>query len=617
MYDQQPEQRAAKAAGEDFTTRGQSDLNDLAAPLSPTGWLDRFGIKQLSVPILAGAMILGGARIGVSEDELPAASDLRPTPAVLQIELEVPEGVTPEQIQHAAMHMSFADAHFEAGKTGDPFSELTNSQKEHVEFIVAAVAKALSPSPYVWQEQAAHQRFVRMLDALGADSYIAERDRGVDNLRSFFEQQRSTIEAEGVTPADLDNQSRAAFYLLASCEGVSQRLCEGRLVELQEKTTALGTQELKAYAQSNVTDMRLNFAQKQQNGEELLALKTIKGAVPLPAVLSLVSFQAEFLKREDARVEDNLTLYQCQIEGAESADWKIEIYYHGGTGFDVTLRNVEDATLFCSMNLSEFAEQVKDGSLEKRLERVVSNAVQERERADLMDAYDFPKDADVTYVRVFAPTGDKVIGSWIHTSMLLADAFESRYGDQFKTADHLLSSDPKTDIIQLVENTICDADKKQHFLIDLYEHGVHDKLGFPVELKAADLIEIVEKYPECTFDFTSIACFGGGLREGFEKELADKPELRDRVNLFLQTRPDEPNLTSRVTPTPGMEIPTRGSLYHFHMIQALLNDDFKSFGEVLRHADTETKKYVPVDGESIIKGKLITGIQGEDNPIVV
>ena len=135
-----------------------------------------------------------------------------------------------------------------------------------------------------------------------------------------------------------------------------------------------------------------------------------------------------------------------------------------------------------------------------------------------------------------------------------------------------------------------------HFCIDIFSHGSKDHFVFEKQLQAKDIVQITKDFPQCTFTYNTIACYGAGMMKGTleNTDFAKDKELQSRLTVFTQSKGDIPNLPAYSTAV---------TMYYVHLMQAL--NDGKSYGEAHRRADIEVKKYLPVDAEAVIDGQKL------------
>ncbi len=87
------------------------------------------------------------------------------------------------------------------------------------------------------------------------------------------------------------------------------------------------------------------------------------------------------------------------------------------------------------------------------------------------------------------------------------------------------------------------------------------------------------------------------------EEFKKKPELAERISIFLATKPDTPSSNMKLKFNSSIMNSTTGR-YYLLLIKHLYKG--KHFGEAARQADIEAKKIDEWDAEAVINGNLIT-----------
>lgn len=243
------------------------------------------------------------------------------------------------------------------------------------------------------------------------------------------------------------------------------------------------------------------------------------------------------------------------------------------------------------------------------------NYKKEIDSGDVLKNFDLPKTEDINYLRVFGDKFDMTVTPPLIGSSFFAMKLKQFY-PKLQIDSPIVDENPKESLKKKIKESYTAG--KRSFFVDLYAHGtegnaVDRKLVFPVStglsfISADDLIGIVKAFPDAHFYFSTIGCYGGGLREGFLKKMEKNPDFKNRVDLFLQTKPNVPNIISaRIIENDNAKIkakPGELTLYQMVLLRALGKG--KKFGEALKDADTEVKQRLYLDPEVVIKGKLIT-----------
>ena len=151
--------------------------------------------------------------------------------------------------------------------------------------------------------------------------------------------------------------------------------------------------------------------------------------------------------------------------------------------------------------------------------------------------------------------------------------------------------------------------KLKHFVIELYNHGSPDSLPFSKPVTAKTLIDIAQAYPSCSFTYSTVACFGGGIRNQFLNELKSHPDLANRIDLIMEAKPESVTHLVNIhgqSSDPSTPNRLRSTLYLNELMIGILDQRVKTYGEAVRSADESTKRLFPQDAEEVINGKLIS-----------
>lgn len=232
------------------------------------------------------------------------------------------------------------------------------------------------------------------------------------------------------------------------------------------------------------------------------------------------------------------------------------------------------------------------------------------EQAEALSNYDLPSDRDIFHLRVFPKKYNGVVLKGLHTSMLLSNTLKQRYKDAMTIRPPIFSDDPETGLRQEIKALLEAHDNKRiHLCIDIFNHGQKDHFSFEKQLEAKHLVQIAKEFPQCSFTYNTIACYGAGMMQGMsnDKSFASDPNLQSRLAVFTQSKGDLVNATATSDAV---------TMYYMHLMRAL--NEGKSYGEAARRADLEVKMYLPMDAEALINGrKLVMGKPlTVDNPAV-
>jgi hypothetical protein len=224
-----------------------------------------------------------------------------------------------------------------------------------------------------------------------------------------------------------------------------------------------------------------------------------------------------------------------------------------------------------------------------------------------MDGYDLPKNKKIVHISLFDEKKEKMViaGNTLFTEMLLSDTIRKRYDADIVPVT--FTGDPKQALREIVQVKLEENKGKEiHVCVDIFTHGAKDAFEFTKKLSADDILQITKEFPQVTFTYNTIACYGGGAVPGIMKsqEYQKNKDIQKRLAFFLQTKSTVVNQAAR-----GNTLIE--TVYLIHFIKAL--NEGKSYGAAAREADIKAKKMTPMDAEAIINGtKYSMGNQREE-----
>lgn len=271
---------------------------------------------------------------------------------------------------------------------------------------------------------------------------------------------------------------------------------------------------------------------------------------------------------------------------------------------DLVVFRSPDPKIYTAMRHELAVKYLSDNGLTGIVNLAKTDRRIEEGRRSLAKGFDLPKTGKISYCRFFPREFQGGIASSYVTSEMLASVLTDNYGKRLEALDPQFADN----VLPVIANTVrAEYDKgTRHFYLDLYSHGRPGYLGFDPPLTADGLVNLIESMPkDATFTISTIACMGGGLREGFMREMQKDPELAQRVDLLLPTKPKAYNYFGAFKE--DERISAFGTYNQFFFLQNLL--DRKGLGEAAYDASEEVEKLIPIDGEMIIDGKLITELE--------
>lgn len=462
-----------------------------------------------------------------------------------------------------------------------------------------------------WQALA---RFLRDLDETAHAQFLPAVLQNLQNvLRNLEkqiaeedakrEQERKTDPLLNLLPRNTRRSSLSPRLEMQSrCLGVAYELLglqtDSRCVSACNRVIAeMDEQVRKTEPEILQSAIRTGIEAARKGHQELDAKHAFESLRKL--VTTLATFQE--LPLMEAPTGDHYLYREPRAGGTVS--WKIAVD-PGPTGL-CTIRRADNQNMLLVLPYQDLMNALEENRLPKLTAQAEENYRQEHreEGVKALESYDIPRDEQSAYLRVLPKTFDSLVASSILTGGMTASTLERRYPN-LRSYPMLFTDSPRDALMNSIREIR--AEGRRHFVIDIFSHGMPEYLCFRERLTAQDLAAVMEEFPDCHFTFLTIACYGGGLSEGMQKIIANNPQLRSRVALFLQTRGNVGNL------------PTRGGVavtdYTMHLLNALNNPATRTMGAAVRQADLATKSYLPVDSESIIRGIHVGSNESPDRP---
>lgn len=559
--------------------------------------------QKLSLPSILGSLaltLLGGGR----DAEAVVPPD-RAVPASTSNALFFPARITPKEARFdPGSHMQKIDAAFDDGLERKRLlitlpAAARSELAHHADAYLSANPPKDFDSQLKWQR---HLFVLRACDPCLAAGYDRAEEQA---LKSFLDGLDSWQKSK--TPLrELDISMRKFHQLIGALGENGQASSLSKMMEIERE---LGGKQadLMAYVKSSLDTSRKRGLDDRKSSQEAIQSGSKN---PVLKYIMTHSVNSEIEKSPDFKSEKGRWLFQEKLADGKKAGWIVELdsmflQLHGRY---YALRLASDPNVFVSMSEEEFRGALKGGRLDAKVKEARRTAELETKHADALMAYDFPKEGKIGYLRVFPDTHDKVISATLQSSMLLSAALTHRYGERLDNMQPIFTGSPTSAITGAIDKARAGGKGPAFYCIDLYNHGSPGEVAFDHGMTARDLVAIAKRYPDCRFAFTTIACFGGGLREGllseFKTELEKDPDLKSRVALFTQTKPNVPNYLAAVT-TGLSSHPYSSTSYYLHMVDALYDPKCKTFGEAARRADLRTKECLSIDAECVIDGQLI------------
>ncbi len=272
----------------------------------------------------------------------------------------------------------------------------------------------------------------------------------------------------------------------------------------------------------------------------------------------------------------------------------------------VIFRNNTLARGLCAMDLRDFMSIMEKKGLDAQLRQSLQEAKQEESGKGSMEKYDLPATGKMAHIRLFpGRSRDLIAPANLSSAAFLSSALQQRYGDRMMITPLQFTDTPLAHLRELVADGHQNGKGISTFVVDIFEHGTREHIDFVKPLTASDLAALAREFPGCTFQINTIACFGGGLRAGFQKEFANDPDLAKRMHVFLQTKPNLSNYIGHLENQGGEN--QWSTLYNVFLALGL--SEGKTYGEAAMFADKAVKECSPQDAEALINGKLISALE--------
>ena len=304
--------------------------------------------------------------------------------------------------------------------------------------------------------------------------------------------------------------------------------------------------------------------------------------------------------------------YYINIDGE---DWELTYFFEDSYGVKLVLRSVSDSDAFGVINVEKLEGLFEGDSLSEFALEKKQDVIRERENAEVLTQYDYPKDKKVGYYRVFPEIYDNVVSASLGFSSLVSHQLSQNYPNLSVAPIIYGQSDMQDRIKQSIKEGYANGIRVFH--LDIYNHGLEGEgLAFFDNLQLGDIIKELLEDPElsdATFNISTMACFGGGFRDEFMELAQQDSQVADRVNLFLQSTPDAVNYAGLRPISAGAY---RGAMriistyYNIFLLEGLSKG--MKYGEAVHYADQRAKEFMNTNSESIIDGTLVQN-EGQDD----
>ncbi|MBI5152796.1 hypothetical protein HZA39_04630 [Candidatus Peregrinibacteria bacterium] len=264
----------------------------------------------------------------------------------------------------------------------------------------------------------------------------------------------------------------------------------------------------------------------------------------------------------------------------------------------VIIASENNPAMFVVLQWKDILEKLENNHFDEVAKMAKENFERENSQKERLQAFDLPKDQAISYFRIFPAEHESTISDTLQGSSMLVSTLMSRYPN-LQNNPIIFSNNPKKDLADALKTAY---DKgTRFFYLDLYNHGSEQEILFKTPLTANDIAEIAHKFPDAKFTISTIACYGGGLRKGFIDLFKKNPDLKTKLAVFLQSKPNIINLAG-IQKGESYQLKAFSTYYYSFLMQALQKG--ASYGKAAATADEKTKEYTYGDPEALIGGEL-------------
>ncbi len=419
---------------------------------------------------------------------------------------------------------------------------------------------------------------------------VSKRDRFL--LDMVLVDKRIPVDPNPENPFAVFHKRSVKLYELLTMQPTpeGQRLCEKAFAEWEHQLLKEHTDDMPRFLSEQIA-----YAQKYEENFLRPFMRTA-----ISGTMDQFAEQEKFPNlRSKLERKGEEFFYTSKHADGKQRRWQVEVYSEGAPILCFRALGDAEPDLVFAVDFVEGlnALEADTARIDRAADKAVRHFAQEgqAEEQKTLRSYDMPRDRTVAHVRLFPHVYDPLVASSLTTSTLLSCALGKRYKGRFVPGPMVFSDDPENALRSEIQRTLeQNHGVKLHFCVDVFSHGSKEDLIFSKPLTAAHLVSIAQEYPQCTFTYNTIACYGGGLMQGIEASatFASDPELRSRIAVFTQSKGDVPNLPAKAAVA---------TMYYAYFLQAL--NEGKTYGEAHLHADRAVKKFLPVDAEAVIGGR--------------
>jgi len=319
---------------------------------------------------------------------------------------------------------------------------------------------------------------------------------------------------------------------------------------------------------------------------------------------------------------EKMKIVNNQLELKEKEEtWLIEAKQVRANVLLTRITNKKNPSVYAFAPIETLGAKIEEGKFAEIAKEAFENFTQRQETDKITERFDLPKDQKITYIKIFpqqkkARGSKDILESSYHAAVSNEHTLARAY-PRMKSLPTIISDTPKQQLINYIQESYIAGGR--YFYLDIYNHGTPAGISFEEKLTAQDFMEITNLFPGAKFTINTMACYGGGLKDGFKRgfkadELARKilslspldmdqfERTEDRVSVFLQTRHDTKSLLS-FTQKGDAEFIIYQSYFNVFFMQAIR--DGKNYGQAFLFADKKMEALLYINAEALIKGEVL------------
>lgn len=252
-------------------------------------------------------------------------------------------------------------------------------------------------------------------------------------------------------------------------------------------------------------------------------------------------------------------------------------------------------------DLMTYSNNVNFSYVLDKVKQAKENRKKEIEDPTKIRNFNLPKNEQIGYIGLYDPDPDDVISAGTlddvkyFPEMMSSLGYKMVSNEEGKYAFGVSDTQPET----IIENQIKEFLKRgvKNIYIKLDCHGNEYGAYFPGGvLTPRELMTIFDKYQECNFYISTVACRGAGFADAL-KRYNDPTGKEGRIVVFLQSKIYALNQEGRLKGIEGVRGAPKifSSYYDVFLANYLING--RNYGEAHLLADQDAKKLVPCDAE--------------------